>query len=103
MGKRKRENIYQLHKADYVFYQSQFSKDCSDKILGIRNGPYEILYNAVDTSVFSPNKKELGSELKILVSSKYQEHLYYSLEFALNTLNLLLTNNIKAKIEFAGL
>ena len=94
---------YQLHKANYVFYQSQFSKDCSDKFLGIRNGPSEILYNAVDTSVFSPNKKkELGSELKILVSGKYQEHLYYSLEFALNILNLLLTNNIKAKIEFAG-
>ena len=45
--------------ADYVFYQSNFSKNCSEKFLGVRKGPNEILYNAVDNKVFFPNKKKL--------------------------------------------
>ena len=38
----KKENekmSFQLHKADYVFYQSNFSKKCSEKFLGHRQGP----------------------------------------------------------------
>ena len=94
---------FQLHSADYVFYQSNFSKNCSEKFLGHRKGPSEILYNAIDDKVFFPNKKKLlGSELKILITGKYENHLYYSLEFAIQVLNSLITNNIKAKIEFAG-
>ena len=94
---------FQLHAADYVFYQSNFSKNCSDEFLGVRKGPNEILYNAVDTKEFYPIKKKLlGSEIKILVTGKYQEHLYYSLEFATKVLNKLIENKIKAIIEFAG-
>ncbi len=92
---------YQI--ADYVFYQSNFSKNCAKKFLGPREGPGEILYNAVDTKLFSPNKKKLlGSELNILITGKYEDHLYYSLEFAIHVLNALIINKIKAKIEFAG-
>tara|TARA_B100000902_G_scaffold398467_1_gene465337 strand:+ start:279 stop:1376 length:1098 start_codon:yes stop_codon:yes gene_type:complete len=94
---------FQLHAADYVFYQSNFSKNCSDEFLGVRRGPNEILYNAVDTKEFYPFKKKLlGSEIKILMTGKYQEHLYYSLEFAIKVLNKLIENKIKAVIEFAG-
>jgi glycosyltransferase involved in cell wall biosynthesis len=94
---------FQYHLADYVFYQSNFSKYCSQKFLGKREGPSEILYNAVDNNFFSPNKKKiLNSELKILVTGKYQQHLYYSLEFIMNTLNQLNKNKIQASINFAG-
>ena len=94
---------FQYHLADYVFYQSNFSKYCSEKFLGKREGYGEILYNAVDNNFFKPYKKKLlGTELKILVSGKYQEHLYYSVEFSIHVLSQLITNKIKANIEFAG-
>ena len=94
---------YQFHEADYVFFQSNFSKNCSEKFLGIRRGPSEILYNAVDTNFFYPKKnKVLSSELKILVTGKYQEHLFYSLVFIINILNELNKNKISATVNFAG-
>ena len=36
------------------------------------------------------------------MTGKYENHLYYSLEFAIQVLNSLITNKIKANIEFAG-
>ena len=65
--------------------------------------PSEILYNAVDTNFFYPKKnKVLSSELKILVTGKYQEHLFYSLVFIINILNELNKNKILATVNFAG-
>ncbi len=46
------------HLADYVFWQSKFCKETSDKFLGKRRGDGEILYNSVDTSLFTPQYKE---------------------------------------------
>ena len=45
------------HLADYVFWQSKFCKKTSDKFLGKRMGDGEILYNSVDTSLFTPKFK----------------------------------------------
>ncbi len=98
-----KEMSFQYKLADYVLYQSNFSKYCAEKFLGKREGPGEILYNAVDQNIFYPTKKrELNSELRILVTGKYQEHLYYSLEFILKILYELNKKNIPAIINFAG-
>lgn len=43
-----------LQAADHVLYQSRFSKESSDLFLGEPNGPWEILYNAVDVERFAP-------------------------------------------------
>ena len=100
---RNRDMSFQFHSADYVFYQSNFSKFCSEKFLGKRDGPGEVLYNAVDNNFFIPHKKKiLNSELKILVTGKYQNHLFYSLEFMIKVLNELNRNKILASINFAG-
>ncbi|MGE3149114.1 MAG: glycosyltransferase family 4 protein [Pseudorhodoplanes sp.] len=40
--------------ADHVFYQSAFCRRCAELFLGPRNGPAEILHNAVDTTHFVP-------------------------------------------------
>jgi glycosyltransferase involved in cell wall biosynthesis len=97
------EMSFQFHSADYVFYQSKFSKFCSEKFLGKREGPGEILYNAVDTDFFQPKEnKVLSSKLKILVTGKYQEHLYENLKFTVNVLKRLIDNKIEANINFAG-
>ena len=97
------EMSIQYNFADYVFYQSEFSKYCAEKFLGKRDGPGEILYNAVDNNFFSRLKtKTLSSELKILVSGKYQPHLYYSLEFVIKILKHLNKSNINSSVTFAG-
>ena len=42
--------------ADAVVYQSQYSKDCCDKFLGAnRYIPHYLIYNGVDTALFSPH------------------------------------------------
>ena len=62
---------FQYKLADYVLYQSNFSKYCAEKFLGKREGPGEILYNAVDQNIFYPTKKrELNSELENLSNWK---------------------------------
>ena len=95
---------FQLHSADYVFYQSNFSKYCSEIFLGKREGPEEVLYNAVDTKFFRPHqKKVLQPDLKILITGKYQEHLYYSLEFSLKVLFELNKCNIPSSIILPSL
>lgn len=49
-----RPNAHVHAAADYVVYQSEFCRRCAERFLGPRKGPAEILYNAVDTDVFSP-------------------------------------------------
>ena len=39
--------------------QSNFSKYCSEIFLGKREGPEEVLYNAVDTKFFRPHQKKV--------------------------------------------
>ena len=45
--------------ADFTIYQSQYSKYCAEKFLGKkRKDPSEIVYNGVDTDLFSPQGKK---------------------------------------------
>ncbi|NJL53879.1 glycosyltransferase family 4 protein [bacterium] len=77
-----------LHAADYVFYQSQFCKLSADRFLGQRKCNYEILYNCVDTSTFTPNSSPPTPDHLVLLlgGSQYQ---YYRLEAALKTIAIL--------------
>ncbi|WP_204106178.1 MULTISPECIES: glycosyltransferase family 4 protein [Spirulina sp. CCY15215] len=77
-----------LHEADHVFYQSQFCKLSSDRFLGERKNNWEILYNCVDTTQFTPATSNLDRNHLILLlgGSQYQ---YYRLETALKTLAIL--------------
>jgi len=56
-----------LHAADYVFYQSEFSRFSSDRFLGPCNRASEVLYNAVNTKVFCPTDDGSGSRKDELV------------------------------------
>jgi glycosyltransferase involved in cell wall biosynthesis len=40
--------------AAHVLYQSEFCRSCAERYLGRRDGPSEILYNAVDVDRFTP-------------------------------------------------
>ena len=45
-----------LHMADYVVYQSEFCRQSADRYLGKVNVPSKVLYNPVDTKLFSPSE-----------------------------------------------
>ncbi len=70
------------HAADYVFWQSEFCRISADRFLGSREGAGEILFNPVDTQVFTPRAttRPAGAPV-ILVSGS---HLYrFRLESAI--------------------
>ena len=90
-----------LNMADYVFYQSNFCRESADRYLGVREGPAEILYNAVDTNVFKPAKvsPDLEELTLLLLGSHWQ---MYRVQAALETLHALLTKKKKTRLVIAG-
>lgn len=72
-----------LHRADHVFYQSAFCRDSADRFLGPRAAPSEILYNAVDTTIFTPGDPPTGVPVLLLGGTQYQ---WYRVEVALRVL-----------------
>jgi len=92
---------YILHKADHVFYQSEFCKKSADRYLGIRQAQSEILFNAVDTNVFKPAPFQSNpAELKLLLSGSHWQ--LYRVQVALETLHGLLKKRDNVKLIIAG-
>ncbi len=56
-----------LREADYVVYQSAFCRASADRLLGPAACPAEVLFNPVDTALFSPAEKPPPlSEIRLL-------------------------------------
>lgn len=62
-----------LRAADYVLYQSEFARQSSNYFLGLRNGPSEILYNAVDTSFYRPMEELRGNGTVLLAAGSHDD------------------------------
>src|SRR5439155_22170927 len=79
-----------LHAADRVCVQGDFCRISSDRVLGERQGPWEVLHNPVDTERFTPGAGHVpgtGGPLTLLLGgNQYQR---YRLESALGALALL--------------
>ncbi len=93
------------HQADHVFYQSEFCKRSADQFLGERSGPGEILYNAVDTSVFHPPAKPLEWEegtCRFLLTGKIDDHLFYRIESSIRGLAHARAKGMAVILEIAG-
>lgn len=87
--------------ADYVFYQSRFSKMSSDLFLGERKGPFEILYNAVDTGRFTPGPTpKSGHPLTLLVTGTH--YGFYRVKSTIDALALLRSRGIDCRLKIAG-
>jgi glycosyltransferase involved in cell wall biosynthesis len=86
--------------ADYVFFQSDFCRVSAERYLGARQGPGEILFNPVDTTVFTPGPARHDSAPVILVSGS---HLFrYRLETALLALSALRKRHPGVRMIVAG-
>ncbi len=91
------------HLADYVFWQSDFCRRSADRFLGERQGPGEILYNAVDTVHFSPrNTQHERKPFTFLVTGKIGRHLAYRVTGPVKALARVLAEGFEARLVIAG-
>lgn len=88
-----------LELADYIIYQSEFSKVGADTFLGPCRVPFSVLHNPVDTKLFLPNRSRPPG-LHILLAGSHQ-HLY-RIRTALETLKLILVDINNVSLTIAG-
>ena len=88
------------HAADWVFYQSDFCRVSAERFLGTRQGQGEILFNPVDTTVFTPRQIRHSISPVVLVSGS---HMFrYRLESSILAFSGLLKTHPTAKMIVAG-
>lgn len=87
--------------ADFIIYQSQFCKDSAERYISPPDVPNEIIYNPVDTRLFSPEACLAKPEVLTLLlgGNQYEK---YRLELALQTLNTLHREIPNAKLIVTG-
>ncbi len=93
------------HLADYVFFQSKFCQRAANKYLGEREGASEILYNAVDTNIFSPSLKNTDynkAPFTFLLTGRINNHLFYRIESTLKGIAMAINDGLNAKLMIAG-
>ena len=96
----KMSQIY--HSADYVLWQSKFCKKASEKFLGKRFGSGEILYNAVDTSIFTPKKGRKNKKFTFLTTGNIRKKSNYRISSVLFALKELIKKDNKIQLIIAG-
>ncbi len=90
------------HSADYVLWQSKFSKKASEKFLGKRKGMGSILYNAIDTNIFIPHKKPFKEKFTFLITCNINEKSIYRISSVIDAFNELLNENKNIFLKIAG-
>jgi glycosyltransferase involved in cell wall biosynthesis len=93
------------HRAGHVFWQSSFCRDCADWFLGTREGPGEVLFNAVDVSHFAPGTPrpvDPTRPFRFLLTGKIQAHLSYRLEDTIAGLAAARADGLNAALMIAG-
>lgn len=87
--------------ADFIVYQSRFCRDSAGRYISPPDVPSEIIYNPVDTRLFSPEAySEKPETLTLLLGGNQYEK--YRLELALQTLKTLHRNIPNAKLIVTG-
>ena len=87
--------------ADFIVYQSQFCRDSAERYISPPDVPSEIIYNPVDTRLFSPEACPAKPEtLTLLLGGNQYEK--YRLELALQTLKALHRDVPNAKLIVTG-
>ncbi len=90
-----------VHRADYVFFQSEFCRQAADLFLGPRLGPGQVLHNAVDTRTFVPAPFEAEPRRFTVLLAGTHRHAY-RVETALLALARIRTTLPSAQLMLAG-
>ena len=98
-----------LANADHVFYQSAFCKTSADRFAGPARGSWEVLHNAVDTSVFTPATSPPSRPLTLLLGGS--QDMRYRFDSAARTvaelkkrgrdIRLIVTGRIRWHVDAA--
>ncbi len=100
-----RENarMARLHAAaSHVLYQSEFCRRCAERFLGPRNGPSEILYNAVDVDRFAPARETAARPFTFLLTGKINAETGYRVTSAIEGLAAARRDRLDARLRIAG-
>jgi glycosyltransferase involved in cell wall biosynthesis len=89
-----------LRASDHVFYQSEFCKRAADRFLGPAPRGWEVLYNPVDTTVFTPGPPPPDGTLVLLLGGSQNQR--YRFEAALLTLARLVRGGLRARLLVTG-
>lgn len=89
-----------VHAADYVLYQSEFCRRTCDRFLGARAGASDVLYNAVDTTTFSPLPNAARGRL-ITVLAAGTQHLFSTFQTAVSAFACL-SRRVDAQMLVTG-
>jgi len=96
---REMRRIHEL--ADHVIYQSEFCRNSADHFIGRICDSQEILYNPVDTSVFTPAQgTDRPGEPTILLSGSHWS--FYRPEVAIKAIKHVLKDIRNVKLIIAG-
>lgn len=92
------------HRADHVFFQSEFCRKSAETYLGVRKGRGEVLFNAIDTTHFKPRSDfdRAGQPFRFLVTGKIDQHMFYRLESSIRGLSAARDAGLDARLEIAG-
>lgn len=88
--------------ADHVFYQSAFCKSTADQFAGPTNAPWEILHNAIDEKVFTPDPQRTAGARKFTLLLAGSQDAWYRYEVAVRTLAELRRRNHDARLIVTG-
>jgi glycosyltransferase involved in cell wall biosynthesis len=101
---RQNRPMARLHSmADYVFYQSEFCRISAERFLdGQRSLPSEILYNSVDTHIFSPTSDASSAKDAVVLLLSGSHWTRYRVDVALETLRTVRLHDDRVHLKIAG-
>lgn len=91
------------HRADFVFWQSEFCRRCADQFLGKRDTPGAILFNATDLEHYTPATGKLERvPYRFLTTGKFSVFLAYRLVSAIRGLAYCVDKGHDFVLHIAG-
>ncbi len=87
-----------MHQADFVVFQTEFTKRCAEKFLGSYAGPSEILVNPVDTERFAPRLVPLPQNPFVIIMSGHHFESAERLQISLESVRELRRDGLNAKL-----
>lgn len=90
-----------IAQADHVVYQSDFCRACADRYLGSVSAPFDILWNPVDVTRFSPAESLPPTNVWQLLAMG-TNHAFYRVQASLDALAVLIRRGVSVRLTIAG-